>query len=56
MSHKEKRGMNGTGRIALVTGAGTGIGIRKKSKKIQMSLMAVIEGMVYYIKSRSYPH
>jgi len=28
MTHKEERGMNGTGRIALVTGAGSGIGKR----------------------------
>lgn len=44
MLHKEERGMNGTGRIALVTGAGTGIGKRVALLLLEAGYCVVLAG------------
>src|SRR5437764_15245044 len=44
VSHKEERGMNGTGRIALVTGAGTGIGKRTSLMLLEAGYSVVLAG------------
>jgi NAD(P)-dependent dehydrogenase (short-subunit alcohol dehydrogenase family) len=44
MSHKEERGMNGTGRSALVTGAGTGIGKRTALLRLEAGYSVVLVG------------
>jgi NAD(P)-dependent dehydrogenase (short-subunit alcohol dehydrogenase family) len=44
MPHKEERRMNGTGRIALVTGAGTGIGKRAALLLLEAGYCVVLAG------------
>ena len=44
MSHKEERDMNGIGRIALVTGAGTGIGKRTAWLLLEAGYSVVLVG------------
>ncbi len=44
MPHKEERRMNGTGRIALVTGAGTGIGKRTALLLLEAGYCVVLAG------------
>ncbi len=44
MPHKEEKGMNGTGRIALVTGAGTGIGKRTALLLLEAGYCVVLAG------------
>ncbi len=44
MPHKEEGRMNGTGRIALVTGAGTGIGKRTALLFLEAGYSVVLAG------------
>ena len=44
MTHKEERRRNGSGRIALVTGAGTGIGKRTALLLLEAGYCVVLSG------------